>query len=391
MKRSSITVIILLVSLLDMAGFASKPAAAQPLQLAAAAQVPADKPTEKLKEAWEANWAKTLTEAKREGKVTIYTVVTSTTKAALSSDFKKKYGIELEFVVGRGNEIDAKITTERNAGLFLADFYLGGANTATGSFKTKGYLAGLKPLLVLPEIADPKAWYGGSLVFIDKERQYVACPILTASNNYNSINTNLVKTGEFESYKDMLNPKWKGKIVMNDPTTTGAGSRWFAVVADQIMGLDFMRELVKNEPVITRDQRLQLEGLAKGKYAIAIGPQTGLQADFIKAGAPIKTVIPKEGGWLGAGSGVITYFKNAPHPNATKVFANWFLSREGQTSYSISTMAQSGRLDVSTDHMDKADLRVPGAKYFNSEDEEFLIKMAEYQNVARQVLGPLLK
>ncbi|MBI2934259.1 MAG: extracellular solute-binding protein, partial [Chloroflexi bacterium] len=277
------------------------------------------------KQGWEADWEKTLAGAKQDGRVTIYTTASSSTRQTLSEEFGKKFALEVQFVSGRGSEVVEKLSAERRAGLFLADLYIGGATTPTTGFKTLGFLAPLKPLIVLPEIKDPKVWYGGELFFTDKEKQYVACPVLTASNNYVSTNTELVKAGEVTSYQDLLNPKWKGKIIINDPTIAGAGSRWFAVVADQFTGLDYMRELVKNQPALTRDQRLQVEGLARGKYAIAIGVQPDIQAEFIKFGAPIKTVIPKEGAWLGGGPGLIAYFDRSPHPAATRVFVNWFL------------------------------------------------------------------
>ena len=187
---------------------------------------------------WEADWEKTLEAAKKEGKTNIYGVVSNSVRTNLSKSFTQKYGIELEFVTGRGSELVEKLTSERRAGIFLADVYLGGATTPVTTFKPKGFLDPLKPLLILPEVTDAKAWYGGGLYFSDAERQYVACPILTASNNYLSVNTDLVKPGEINSYKDLLNPKWKGKIIINDPTIAGAGSRWFSVVADRFMGLD---------------------------------------------------------------------------------------------------------------------------------------------------------
>jgi len=215
---------------------------------------------------------------------------------------------------------------------------------------------------------------------------------LTASNNYLSVNTDLVKPGEIKSYKDLLNPKWKGRIIMNDPTVGGAGSRWFAVVADQFMGLDYMRSLASQEPVITREQRLQVESLARGKYAIAIGMQPDIQAEFVKYGSPIKTVVPEEGGWLGGGPGLIGYFDRAPHPNAAKIFANWFLSKEGQTLYSKTALAESARLDVPNDHIAREDRRIPGVKYFIGDDEDFLIKKTEYEHKwAKEIFGFLVK
>ncbi len=343
-----------------------------------------------LKGGWEANWKKTLDAAKNEGKVHIYSVASNAVRSALSKEFTKKYGIQLEFVTARGSELVEKLSSERRANIYLADLYIGGSTTPTTSFKPAGFLDPLKPLLVLPEVTNPKLWYGGGLYFGDKEKQYVVCPVLTAANNYLSVNADLVKPGEIKAYKDLLNPKWKGKIIINDPTIAGAGSRWFAVVADQFTGLDYMRDLAKQEPFLTRDQRLQAEWVARGKYAIAIGVQPDLQAEFIKAGAPIKTVIPEEGTWLGGGPGLIVYFNRAPHPNAAKIFVNWFLSKEGQTLYSKTAAAESARLDVPTDHLNKDDLRVPGVKYFISEDEEFLIKKTEYESKwAKEVFGSL--
>lgn len=379
---------VAILTLLTLEAAACTPAVAPtiaPSPISGTLSVPA-------KQRWQADWEKTLAAAKQEGTVVIYTTASSSTRATISKEYNQKFGISLEFVSGRGSEVVEKISAERRAGLFLADLYIGGATTPTTSFKPKGFLDPLKPLLVLPEVTDPKVWYGGGLFFTDKERQYVACPVLTASNNYVSINTSLVNLDELTSYKDFLNPKWKGKIIINDPTIAGAGSRWFAVVADQFTGLDYMRELVKNEPAVTRDQRLQVEGLARGKYAIAIGVQPDIQAEFIKASAPIKTVIPKEGAWLGGGPGLISHFNNAPHPNATKVFINWFLSKEGQTVYSMTALAESARLDVPTDHLDKSDLRAEGIKYFISEDEDFLIKKVEYENKwAKEIFAPLMK
>ncbi len=342
--------------------------------------------------AWEADWKKTLEAAKKEGKVYIYTVVSSETRGALTNAFTPKYGIQLAFITGRGDDLVAKLTAERRANIYMADFFIGGATTPTTTFKPRGFLAPLKPLLILPEVTDPKAWYGGALFFTDKERQYVPCPVLTAANSYLAVNTDLVKPGEIKTYKDLLNPKWHGKIIMNDPTIPGAGSRWFAVVADRYTGLDYMRELVKQEPTITRDQRLQVEGMARGKYPIAIGAQPDILADFIKASAHVDTVIPEEGTWLGGGPGLIVFFDHAPNPNAAKIFANWFLSKEGQTVYSKTARAESARLDVPTDHLDKGDLRMPGVKYFISEDEEFLIKKTEYEKKwAKDIFGSLIK
>ena len=71
---------------------------------------------------------------------------------------------------------------------------------------------------------------------------------------------------------------------------------------------------------------------------------------FIKAGLPVKPVPRiKEGGHANNGSGVVAVVKNPPHPNATKVFVNWLLGKEGQELYGRAMVQGTRRLDVNTE------------------------------------------
>ncbi|MFH1122216.1 MAG: hypothetical protein V1758_00995 [Pseudomonadota bacterium] len=95
---------------------------------------------------------------------------------------------------------------------------------------------------------------------------------------------------------------------------------------------------------------------------------------------------------MGGGPGLIAAFNQAPNPNAAKLFANWFLTKEGQTVYSRAAGAESARLDVPNDHLNKGDLRDPKVKYFISEDESFLKKKREYEKKwAQEIFGPLIR
>lgn len=346
-------------------------------------------PVKEARPAWQVAWENTLDAAQKEGRVTIMSNSGDTVRESLSKGFKERFGITTEWVVsGRGAELVAKISNERKAGIYTVDIFLSGSSTMVTQLKPYGYLDQLPPSFILPEVTDTSLWYEGQH-FVDKEKYifpflaYVFPPIF--------INTDIFKAEDLKSYKDLLKPLAKGKIILADPTTPSAALRWFTVVGGKIMGHDFSRELARQEITILRDERLCVDWVAKGKYAIVIGVRPDPVNEYRNAGAPLKLIIPEEGTWLTGGPAVLSAINKPPHPNATKVFINWLLSREGQTTYSKANGVQSARLDIDTSFLDPLIVRKPGAPYFNSENEEFLLKDPENLELARQIFGSLLK
>ena len=105
---------------------------------------------------------------------------------------------------------------------------------------------------------------------------------------------------------------------------------------------------------MTRDLRQLADSLAKGKVAVAFGLGRSQVDPFVEAGLPLKPVpAPKEGLPASNSFGVIGIIKNPPNPNASKVFINWFLSREGQDWYGRIMENGSRRLDVETKWLNK--------------------------------------
>ena|SRR5512145_369328 len=97
------------------------------------------------------------------------------------------------------------------------------------------------------------------------------------------------------------------------------------------------------------------DALAKGKLFLTIGIFYYTLEPFIKAGLPVKALpLPKEGTHTSRGSGTITIVKNPPHPNATKVFINWLLSREGQEVFGKAMGQATRRLDVDTKSLNES-------------------------------------
>jgi len=171
---------------------------------------------------WKAEWENVVTAAKKEGKVAVYTTAPGEMRKALQSGFKEKFGIDVEVVSFRGGEMGARLLNERRAGIYLVDVFVGGSTTPMTQLKPGGALDPLDKLLVLPEVTNAKLWHQGKLWWIDQAHtvlMFLGFPVPNLA-----INTNMVKQGEIKTYKDLLDPRWKGKIVMNDPTVPGTAA-----------------------------------------------------------------------------------------------------------------------------------------------------------------------
>lgn len=337
----------------------------------------------KEKAAWEIEWEKVLAAAKKEGKVVLYTSRGADMREALYKVFTPKYGIELDSMSGKGNELSQKIIAERRADLNIADVLTTGATDPILNLKPAGALDKMDKSLILPEVTNAKLWFKGELPWADKE--HTTFTFLAYESGEIGINTNLVKPGEIKTLQDLLNPKWKGKIILNDPTLSGTGSKLVGVLA-QTQGWDFWRQLVKQEPIVLRDQRLQVEWMAQGKYAILIPPESEPYNAVIEAGAPLDRVWLE--GVIYVTGDVLNLIKDAPHPNAAKVFINWLLSIEGQEIFSRVKSAQSAREDIS---VEVSRGRKPGLNYFDSNNEQFILNQAESIRVSKEIFGPLMK
>ncbi|MBI4332800.1 MAG: extracellular solute-binding protein [Chloroflexi bacterium] len=373
MKRllfSTIAVVLAGMILAACTQTAGPPPAAQTGPAAAAGAA------ESGKGGWQEQWNGLVAEAKKEASLTIYSMWTSEVRTALTRAFREKYSIDLEFsAFGKGEELAVKFEAERRAGLHLADVFGVGGTTMFSYMKPQGMLGPMKPLLTLPEVLDPKVWMGGAIPFYDKDGQTLA--LIGSAIKTVAYNTDLVREREITTYKDLLKPQFKGKITMLDPSTSGASSLIHA--GQNLWGeaevVDFLRRLIKDqEVVITRDNRLHIESVARGKYAVAFAPSQTTLPVFIKAGAPLKMAPVVEDNRLSGSSGAMGISPRPAHPNATAVFLNWLLTKEGMSIFATSYGNPSTRLDASTEGIDPALIPVPGQKYFLETEEWMQVK-----------------
>lgn len=341
---------------------------------------------------WESTWNSTVASARKEGKVTLYGETSSEVRISLRQAFKSAFGIELENVSMPTIQMQQKVLAERRANLYLADAIFSGTNFI--ELKKEGMLAQLEPFLILPEAKDPSAWYGGSLPFLDKDR--IAFAQTGGYWSYILINTRLVSEGQLKSYRDLLKPEFKGKIIMFDPTVAGAAVNWVAYMLRKAIGPEegrlFLEQLAARQDItIIRDKRLQVEWVAQGKYAVAIAPSMQPVTEFIRVGAPISWIRMSEGGLVHPSSSVISMPKILPHPSAAAVFINWLLTSEGQKIYSRAFGQPSNRLGIPVEGIDPFTVPVPGEKNFLIDEDFIVTTQTQGREIGKEIFGHLLK
>lgn len=298
---------------------------------------------------WEKRWNEILRAAKKEGTVAVVsTAGGAEVRRSLTEPFTKKYGVNVEYFSGRGGPLVSRIKGERTGGQFLWDIFIGGTSTPMTGLKPDGALEPIEPALILPEVKSANSWIGDKLEFAEKDRTILV--MLSYSKSAIFINPNLVKAEEFKSVRDLLLPKWRGKILSGDPRVPGPGQATFSYFyAHKELGSNFIRELAKQDLHFLRDLRQSVEWLAAGKYPVLIGGPDTEAEPFLRQGLPIRIINPqqlKEGGYLTAGPGGLSLLAKAAHPNAAKVYLNWLLSKEGQTSFVEAIGYPSRRVDV---------------------------------------------
>jgi len=293
-----------------------------------------------------ADWDKVVEAARKEGKVTVSIPASAEMRKQLEENFKKRFGIEVEVFTARASVGVRRMADEFKSGVRYFDLHIGGSSSAVSGMLDEGILDPIENWFVLPEVKDPKQWWGGHM-WVDTAQKliYTFQAYLTESI---WINTELAKAVELRSYDDFLHSRWKGKIGYLDPRTPGAGdSNWAHMWT--VKGAEYLKKLVAQDLVLGRDQRVLGENLAKGKVAVMVGLTYYSLLPFIKAGLPVKALPAlKEGTYGTGGSGNLAIIKAPAHPNATKVFVNWLLSRDGQEIVSKALGQATRRLDVDT-------------------------------------------
>ncbi|HEY7167279.1 MAG TPA: hypothetical protein VIB79_22140 [Candidatus Binatia bacterium] len=319
---------------------------------------------------WRKDWEQVIARAKREGQLSLYGGM-EISHPDITAAFNKEFPfIKISSVSGRGADILTRIVSERRAGKYLADLAASGPNGPRMLYLNK-MLDPIAPTFILPEVTDTSKWYGGKHWYADPENKYIFIFEGSTESTGISINTKSTSTEEISSYWDLLQPKWKGKVLSLDPRV-GMPTQVLILYHRAGLGAEFVRRFyTETDITLFRDRRQGTNWLATGKFPVCF-----LCRDIDKAaqqGLPVTFISPeqlKEGAAIGGGgSSVLALINRAPHPNAAKVFINWYLSRAGQSVWqSVMNVREvegsdSMRIDISKDNVLADARRMPGKHY----------------------------
>jgi iron(III) transport system substrate-binding protein len=293
-------------------------------------------------------WDAALADARKEGKLVVGIPPSAELRKQIEPLFKSRFGLDVETFSAAGPDIANRIVSESRAGVHYFDALIFGSCTGVPLIHS-GAFEPIDSYMMLPEVKDAKYWWGGH-VWMDNvsTKRFFYSFIAIKGTEGLWHNTSLAKSDNVRSFDDLLDPKWKGKIGFSDPRVPGSGLSLWSFLWD-IKGEEYLKKLALQELFVSRNLRQIADALAKGKLALTLGIGYAQLEPFIKEGLPVKELPePREG--LPASNAYCTLgvVKNPPHPNATRVFVNWLLSKEGQEFYTRVMLQATRRLDVDT-------------------------------------------
>ena len=327
-------------------------------------------------------WDNIVKAAQKEGSVIFLSTVTfgGDIGITLTRAFKERTGIQLEILAGRGGTNYERIKTERRTGQMVTDLV-----SASGIYlkimKTEGMLAGVPDL---PVFRDKNVWLVNPLEWDAKGQIKHYERVWTSPY----INTKLVKQQDWPtSLKDLLKPQWKGKMILSDPRTGSGTYRYYVpLVRRGVIDWEYVKALGKQDLIWQPNNSAAVQQVVQGAGLLTPINTSGPTIDMVLAGAPVKALSMDEGDLFNANS--IGPVANAPHPNATKVFINWFLSEEGQIVFANIAKPEPVRKD--TPNLVPKDVVPPNPNVkkigVNEEDEEEAEKLFS-QGFMAELLG----
>lgn len=253
--------------------------------------------------------------AKKEGKLVWYTSTPVAQAQKIAGAFEKETGIKVEIFRSGGSEVLRRFQSELDARRIVADIMTTSDPAASALLAKKGVLVPFKPKHFdkIPDAAK------------DKDGNYIAqrLNIMTIYMRGDKV----ADADRPKTWDDVTQPKYKGKLVMTDPSYTALQLTVVGMMS-KARGWGFYEKLQKNDVMIVRGNQQVSDNIKRGERVIAVGALDSYAAEDRAAGHNIVTVYPADGTYIIPSPTAIV--KGSPNPNAAKLFAEFMIGDEAQ-------------------------------------------------------------
>jgi iron(III) transport system substrate-binding protein len=254
-------------------------------------------------------------QGKPEDAVVVYSAADSDMVNAVVAAFQQKYpGVKASSVIAGTGEVIKRLEAEQARPL-------GDVVWSVGPEAIGGKKALFEPYLSREAVA----FFPGQVPADQVWTPFTTMPYVIMYNK------KLVSDAEApKTWKDVLEPRWKGKVAYADATKSGSSYvllvTWLTIYGKNDTGWKFVEDVLRQSKVLPKSS-MTYQMVANGEFPIGL---TFEQAafDYLKSGAPVGLVYPAEGtAVVQDGSGIV---KGAPHPNAARLFLDFTVSKEAQ-------------------------------------------------------------
>jgi iron(III) transport system substrate-binding protein len=299
-------------------------------------------------------------------------------------------GVQVEHTQFQSSSRDyvPRLFAEQKAGLYMWDISIMPTQEQIRQVVKAGGNDPIRPLIIRPDVLDDSVWLDGfEGGFNDNDKKW-GYAIGRQRDTPIWVDRNVIKEGEMTTLAQLLDPKWKGKIIAGDPRTKGSGFLPLTAARINTKSDDVVRQVYKDmEPVISTDARQLTEFMVRGRGVIGFGAVDRVIVEDFKSqgqGTNIEINPIKETEYLNAGSTMLWLVTKAPHPNMAKLFVNWILTKDGSTVFSKNIGFDSRRNDVPV--IDQDGLPQKGVNTVRIDLEDLLDEIQKTQDLAKALL-----
>jgi iron(III) transport system substrate-binding protein len=248
--------------------------------------------------------------ARKEAKVVWYTSTPIEMAQKIVKLFEGETGIKVEMFRSGGSAIVRRFMQEAQAGRLAADVMTTSDPAATASLARKGVFVAFKPRNFEKVVEEGR----------DKDGYFVAQRLNLMTIYARS--DKLAAADRPRTWSDLTEPRYKGKLVMTDPSFTALQLMVVGTMSKN-MGWGYYEKLRRNDIMVVQGNQQVSDNIKRGERLIAVGALDSYAADERRAGHPIVTILPADGTFvIPAPTAVI---KGSPNPNAAKLLAEFMI------------------------------------------------------------------